>query len=145
MKKLPALLLVLACTTFLTACNKGQEINGHTMQTAYRSVKGLKNRLAPESRVEFEVSFWTIRDSIKSEGDFLNAVGGKTPLEIIEMGKEVYQQRKSSGFKGYEQYSSWEDMIAKFGKERSDQENRKGSAKSKETSKDKANDVLYKL
>ncbi|WP_459992968.1 hypothetical protein [Methylosoma difficile] len=115
------------------------------MQTAFKSVKGLKNRLAPESRVEFEVSFWTIRDSIKGEGDFLNAVGGKTPLQIIEMGKEVYQKRKAEGFKGYDQYSSWEDMISKFGKERNDQESHKGNAKGKETAKDKANDVLYKL
>lgn len=144
MKKLPLLLLVLACIT-LVACNKGQEINGHTMKSAYKSVKGLKNRLAPEVRVEFEVAFWTVRDSIKSEDEFLKSVDGKTPAQVIDMGKEVYQQRKASGFKGYEQYVSWEDMISKFGKERSDQENRKGLAKNNESNKDKANDVLYKL
>jgi len=33
-------------------------------------------------------------------------------------------------------------MISKFGKERSDQDNRKGKAKD---AQDKANDVLYKL
>ncbi len=144
MKKLPLLLLILAFTS-LVACSKGQEINGHTMKSAYKSVKGLKNRLAPEVRVEFEVAFWTVRDSIKSEDEFLKTVDGKTPLQVIEMGKEVYQQRKSTGFKAYEQYISWEDMIGKFGKERSDQENRKSVAKNNDNAKDKANDVLYKL
>ncbi|TRW93072.1 hypothetical protein [Candidatus Methylobacter oryzae] len=140
MKKLPILLLILSCTS-LVACSKGSQINGHTTRTAYKSVKALKNRLSPEARIEFEVSFWTLRDSIKNEKEFLNTVDGKKPEEIIAMGKELYQQRKNSGFAGYDQYSSWEDMIAKFGKERLDQENRKN----KEDAKDKANDVLYKL
>jgi len=140
MKKLPILLLILSCTS-LVACGKGQQINGHTTRTVFKSVKALKNRLSPDARIEFEVSFWMLRDSIKSEKDFLNAVDGKKPEEIIALGKELYQQRKNSGFAGYDQYSSWEDMIAKFGKERLDQENRKG----KEDAKDKANDVLYKL
>jgi len=143
MKKLPTLLLVLGCTT-LIACGKGQEINGHNTSTAYRSVKALKNRLSPDRRIEFEVSFWTIRDAKKDDKEFLDVVDGKTPDEIITLGKEIYQERKTTGFKGYEQYSSWEEMIAKFGKERIDQENRKGKSKEAQD-KDKANDVLYKL
>jgi hypothetical protein len=88
------------------------------------------------------VSFWTIRDAKKDDKEFLNAVDGKKPEEIIAMGKEIYQQRKAAGFKGYEEYSSWEEMIAKFSRERIDQDNHK--IKSKDD-KDKANDVLYKL
>ena len=141
MKKLPALLLILSCAT-LIACGKGQEINGHNTATAYRSVKAIKNRLSPDNRIEFEVSFWTIRDAKKDDKEFLNAVDGKKPEEIIAMGKEIYQQRKAAGFKGYEEYSSWEEMIAKFSRERIDQDNHK--IKSKDD-KDKANDVLYKL
>ena len=143
MKKLPTLLLVLSCAT-LIACGKGQEINGHNTATAYRSVKALKNRMAPDMRIEFEVSFWTIRDAKKDDKEFLDAVDGKTPEEIIATGKEIYQERKTAGFKGYEQYSSWEEMITKFGKERMDQDNRKGRSK-EEMDKEKANDVLYKL
>jgi hypothetical protein len=143
MKKLPALLLILSCAT-LIACGKGQEINGHNTATAYRSVKALKNRLSPDHRIEFEVSFWTIRDAKKDDKEFLDVVDGKTPEEIIAIGKEIYQERKAAGFKGYEQYSSWEEMISKFGKERMDQENRKGRSKEAQD-KDKANDVLYKL
>ena len=143
MKKLPTLLLVLSCIT-LTACGKGQEINGHNTSTAYRSVKAMKNRLSPDKRIEFEVSFWTIRDAKKDNKEFLDVVDGKTPEEIIAIGKEIYQERKATGFKGYEQYSSWEEMIAQFGKERIDQDNRKGKSKEAQD-KDKANDVLYKL
>jgi hypothetical protein len=143
MKKIPALLLILSCAT-LMACGKGQEINGHNTATAYRSVKALKNRLPPDNRIEFEVSFWTIRDAKKDDKEFLDAVDGKTPEEIIVLGKEIYQERKTAGFKGYENYSSWEEMITQFGKERMDQDNRKGKSKEAQD-KDKANDVLYKL
>ena len=139
MKKIPTLLLILSCTA-LMACSKGQEINGHNTKTAYRSVKALKNRLSPDSRIEFEVSFWTIRDAKKDDKEFLDIVDGKKPEEIIAIGKEIYQERKAAGFKGYDEYSSWEEMITKFGKERNDQDNRKGKSK-----EDKANDVLYKL
>jgi hypothetical protein len=143
MKKLPALLLVLSCAS-LIACSKGQEINGHNTATAYRSVKALKNRLSPDNRIEFEVSFWTIRDAKKDDKEFLDVVDGKKPEEIIAIGKEIYQERKAAGFKGYEGFSSWEEMITKFGKERMDQDNRKGKSKEAQD-KDKANDVLYKL
>ena len=143
MKKLPTLLLILSCAT-LIACGKGQEINCHNTSTAYRSVKALKNLLPPDNRIEFEVSFWTIRDAKKDDKEFLDVVDGKTPEEIIATGKEIYQERKTAGFKGYEQYSSWEEMITKFGKERMDQENRRGRSK-EEMDKEKANDVLYKL
>ena len=143
MKKLPTLLLILGCAT-LMACSKGPEINGHNIATAYRSVKSIKNRLPPDNRIEFEVSFWTIRDAKKDNEEFLDVVDGKTPEEIIAIGKEIYQERKAAGFKGYEQYSSWEEMIAKFGKERIDQDNRKGRSKEAQD-KDKANNVLYKL
>jgi hypothetical protein len=143
MKKIPALLLILSCAT-LMACGKGQEINGHNTATAYRSVKALKNRLPPDNRIEFEVSFWAIRDAKKDDKEFLDAFDVKTPEEIIALGKQIYQERKTAGFKGYEQYSSWEDMITQFGKERMDQDNRKGKSKDAQN-KDKANDVLYKL
>jgi hypothetical protein len=143
MKKLSTLLLILCCAS-LVACSKGQEINGHNTSTAYRSVKALKNRLPAENRIEFEVSFWTIRDSKKDDKEFLNTVDGKTPQEIIALGKELYQERKAAGFKGYEEYTSWENMITKFSQERNDQDNRKGRSK-EAIEKDKANDVLYKL
>lgn len=140
MKKLSILLLFL-CSLVLVACGKGEQINGHTTRTAYKSVKALKNRLPPNARIEFEVSFWMLRDLIKEEKKFLDTVDGKKPEEIIKLGKELFEQRKSNGFADYQKYSNWEDMIAKFGKERFDQENRKVQ----EDPGDKANDILYKL
>ena len=141
MKKLPVLLLILSCTA-LIACGKGQQINGHTTHTAYKSAKSIKNHLPEDNRIEYEVSFWTIRDAKKDDSEFLDTVNGKNPEEIIALGKEIYQQRKNAGFEGYAQYSSWEEMIAKFGQERIDQ----NKPKSKDSGpKDKSNDLLYKL
>jgi len=56
MKKLPLVLLVLACT-MLVACNKGQEINGHTMKSAYKSVKGLKTAWRQRSGLSLKWHF----------------------------------------------------------------------------------------
>jgi hypothetical protein len=142
MKRTPLLFLIILCLT-LTACGKGQSVNGHTTRTAYRSVKMIKEKLPPDNKIEFEVSFWTIRDSKKSDDEFLDAVDGKDPWEIIDMGKEVYQQRKASGFKGYEKYNSWEEMIAQFDKERIDQETKKGSTKREDTRKNGS--ILYDM
>lgn len=121
MKKLPLLLLIII-SIVLTACGKSNSVNGHTMRTAYRSVKMIRDKLPPDNKIEFEVSFWTLKDASKSEAEFLDNVDGKSPWDIIDMGKEVYQQRKSTGFKGYEKYNSWEEMIAKYDKERMDQD-----------------------
>ncbi|MGJ0484817.1 MAG: hypothetical protein ACR65R_09815 [Methylomicrobium sp.] len=140
MKKISVFLIFVLSCILLSACGRSEKVNGHNIRTAYKSVKVLKERLPAEKRIEFEVSFWTIRDAQKADSEFLNTVDGKSPVEIIDMGKEIYQQRKNAGFKGYEQYSSWEDMISKFGQERSQQ----GAIK-KEDAKDKANDVLYNL
>jgi len=141
MKKLFTLLLILSCTT-LIACGKGQQINGHNTRTAYKSVKSIKNHLPEDSRIEYEVSFWTIRDAKKDDSEFLDTVNGKNPEESIALGKEIYQERKNAGFEAYAPYSSWEEMIAKFGQERIDQNKPKGKDAGP---KDKANDLMYKL
>ncbi len=128
MKKISIMLMVVSLA-FLTACNNGQKINGHTNKTAFKSVKILKNRLLPENRIEFEVAFWTIRDDIKDDKQFLSTVDGKTPEEIIVIAKDIYQQRKNAGIQEYTQYKTWEEMITRFGRERLEQDNRKSSKK----------------
>ncbi|NOT12312.1 MAG: hypothetical protein HOP23_10860 [Methylococcaceae bacterium] len=143
MKKFPVLLFVL-CSTALIACGKGQEINGHNLRTADRSVKFLKERLPPENRIEFEVAYWSIRDEYKNNDEFLDIVDGKTPMEIIALGKEIYQKRKDSGIQGYTEYASWGEMISKYVKDRMDQDNRR--ALKKDESKKRPNDtILYDL
>ncbi len=127
MKKLAIVLLALSCATLVASCGRGSEVNGHSTKTAYRSVKGLKKYMPAETQLEFEVSFWMLRDANKDDDTFLNVVDGKKPEEIIAMGKALYQERKTAGYKEYDKYASWEEMIAKFGKERLDQDKiRKG-------------------
>ena len=140
MKKLSMLLLVVTSIT-LVACGKGEQINGHNTNTAYRSIKMIKNRLPTDNRIEYEVAFWTIRDSIKDDSEFLSTVDGKNPQQIVELGKGIYQKRKAEGFKDYDQYPSWEAMIAKFGKERIDQDR----AHSKKEPDPRQGSVMYKL
>ncbi len=137
------LILFIACCLILTGCGRGPSINGHTTRTAYRSVKQIKERIPPDNRVEFEVSFWTIRDAHKSDEEFLDIVDGKSAFEIIDMGKEIYQQRKASGAKEYTQYNSWEEMIAKFDKERINQE--KQHPKNDKNYDSKNGSVVYNL
>ena len=140
MKKLAIVLLALSCTA-LVACSKGQEINGHNTKTAYRSVKGLKKYMKAEDQLQFEVSFWMLRDANKDDDTFLDLVDGKKPQEIIEMGKAMYQERKAAGVKEYTQYATWEEMITKFGKERIDQDK---ARKNKDDDKKRPDDtILY--
>lgn len=144
MKTLSKIVLILFCVT-LVACNRGEQINGHNMRTALKSVKVLKERLPPEIRIQFEVAFGTIRNAKKNDDQFLDTVDGKTPLEIIAIGKELFQQLKASGSPGYEKYASWEDMISKFIQERNSQATKQGVMTEKQNTRDRANDVLYKL
>lgn len=124
----------------LAACTSGDEINGRSIKTANRSVNMIKDRLSIEKRIEFEVSYWTLRSAIRDRDEFLDKVGGSTAEELIVLGKEVFQQRKNDGFKQYNQYSDWEEMIASYAQVRLDQ----GKSKN-QNQRDKDNNVLYKL
>lgn len=140
MKKLTIVLLALICTS-LVACGRGSEINGHNTKTAYRSVKGLKKYLSAEKQMEFEVSFWMLRDANKDEDTFLDIVDGKKPEQVIDLAKALYQERKNAGVKEYAQYSTWEEMITKFGRERFEQDK---VNKNKGDDKNKPDDsILY--
>ena len=139
MRILSTVFVFIMCV-LLIGCSGGPEVSGRSLKSANKSVAKIKDRLPTEKRIEFEVSYWTLRDSIRNRDDFLDTVGGKNVEELIVLGKEVFQQRKDSGFKDYEQYSSWEQMIAKYTQERIDQNRRK-----KPDPRDEGNSVLYKL
>ncbi len=125
-----------------TGCSKGSQINGRSFKTALKSVKILKDRLPQEQRVAFELSFWAVRDQYKNNiSDFLDQVDGKSPEALIESGKAVFEKRKQEGFKEYQQYATWDDMIRKYTQERMDQL----SKKQKRDPRDKDNSVLYEL
>jgi hypothetical protein len=140
MRKILIFSMLISCF-FISSCGMGSKINGSSIKTAYRSIRMLKSRLPVEQRIAFEISFWSMRDAHRDNGEFLDLVDGKTPEEIIEAGKKIFQESKSAGIEEYQEYSSWDEMINKFTKERMDQ------GKSKKGRKDPREDhsVIYKL
>lgn len=145
MKKLPLILALVSCVT-LVACGNGQKINGHNEKTAFKSVRMIKPRLPEEMRVEYEMSFWMIRDEKKDEKEFLNIVDGKMPQEIIAMGKDIYNQRKAAGVAEYQQYKTWEEMMAKYDRDRMKQGKAKTDVKENIGDPKTGNrEIVYKL
>ncbi|KAF3978295.1 MAG: hypothetical protein HFP77_02735 [Methylococcales symbiont of Iophon sp. n. MRB-2018] len=134
-------LFVLMTTVFMMSCTSGSKINGRSVKTANRSASMIKDRLPTEQRIEFEVSYWTVRDVVRNNKEFLDLVDGKTALEMVVLGKENFKKRKKSGFKGYEKYTNWEQMITKFTQERISQ----GKRSKKQVNRDRDNNVLYNL
>jgi hypothetical protein len=124
----------------LVGCSSSDEVSGRSIRSAYKSVIFIKRHLPVDQQVEFEVSFWTVRNATPNDKELLDKVGGKKAEEIIAMAKEIYQQRKSSGAKEYQEFTSWDQMIAKYGQERIDQTKHK-----KTDARDEKNNVLYKL
>ncbi|MDD5215210.1 MAG: hypothetical protein PHQ03_06710 [Methylococcales bacterium] len=145
MKKFP-LILALVSSVTLVACGNGQKINAHNEKTAYKSVRMIKPRLQEELRVQYEMSFWMIRDEKKDEAEFLKTVDGKMPEEIIAMGKEIYEKRKAAGVAEYQEYKSWDDMMAKYDRDRMKQGKPKSDVKRDVSDPVKANDnINYQL
>lgn len=99
-------------------CGKGDQINANSDNSLYRSVTTLQRRLPEQERVEFEVSFWSLKQFAVSESTFRTQVNGKTVPEVIEMGKENFAAQKVAGNPDYHKYQSWEVMIAELVKER---------------------------
>lgn len=122
-----ALIILITTMIGLFGCSKGSEINGRSLRTANRSASYIKDRLPAEQRVEFEVSFWSIRDQIRNNKEFLDAIDGKSYEELIAMGKELFNQRKQEGFADYQQFDSWDQMIAHYAQQRLNQ-NRKADS-----------------
>lgn len=123
--KIASTILVFLLCALLAGCNKSNQINGSNMKTVNRSISQIKEKLPLDQRIEFEVSFWTIRDEIRDNTEFLEAVGGKTPEQLVDAGKELFMKRKASGHKDYEQFSNWDQMIAQYSQERIDQNRKK--------------------
>lgn len=140
MKIRVSLIVILSCLTVLTACNKGNELAGRSQTSLSKSARYIKERLPADQRLAFEVSFFTIRDSIKDNDEFLKAVDGKTAVQVIEMGKQIYNDRKKAGIAEYSKYDTWEAMLANFMQERNKQ-----PAKPQDVREKHARPTLYKL
>jgi hypothetical protein len=113
--------LVLLSCAILAACNNGQKINGHNEKTVYRSVQMIKPRLPEAMRIEYEIAFGLLREAEKDNAIFFKSIDGKTPAELIALGKDIFQKRKAEGLAEYQKYESWESMIANYQKERAGQ------------------------
>jgi len=124
MKKASTVMVFLLCA-LLAGCNKSNQINGSSLKTVNRSISHIKEKLPLDQRIEFEVSFWTLRDEIRNNKEFLDAIDGKTPEQLIEAGKELFDKRKAAGAKDYQQYANWDQMIAQYSQERIDQNRKK--------------------
>ena len=124
MKRATTVLIFLTCALLL-GCNKSHQINGSSLKTVNRSMSSIKERLPIDQRIEYEVSFWSVRDEIRNNDEFLSAVDGKTPEQLIETGKEIFLKRKASGNKDYEKFNTWEQMITQYTQERIDQNRKK--------------------
>ena len=133
MKKATSFLVFGICI-FLVACNKSHQINGSSLKTVSRSVSIIKEKLPLDQRIEFEVSYWTLRDEIRNNKDFLDEIDGKTPEQLIEKGRELFEKRKAGGDKEYSKFDNWDQMIAQYSQERLDQ-NRKKPFDSREPSR----------
>lgn len=124
MKKATTILFFLVCF-LLAGCNKGNQINGSSLKTVNRSINSIKNKLSLDQRIAYEVSFWTLRDEVRNNKDFLNEIDGKTPEELISKGKELFLKRKAGGHKDYDKFANWDEMIAQYTQERIDQNRKK--------------------
>ncbi|NOT85863.1 MAG: hypothetical protein HOP02_14030 [Methylococcaceae bacterium] len=140
MKILSKLIVIIGCITLLTACNKGNEIAGRSQSSVSKSARYIKERLPADKRLEFEVSFFAIRDSFKDGDAFLKEVDGKNPDQIIAIGKTIYEERKKAGVAEFAKYPTWEAMIANFSKERSSQGSKPSDSRDKAT-----RSTIYKL
>lgn len=114
-------ILVWLLMVSLTACGNGNQINGHTLSTANKSIKHIKERLSDDVRLEYELSYWTLRDEFKEDALFLQAIDGKNPFELIDLGQESFTRRKAAGQKEYQAFADWQAMLVDFGKKRSTQ------------------------
>jgi len=124
MKRAITVLVFLFCA-LLVGCNKSHQINGSSLKTVNRSVNAIKDKLPLDQRIEFEVSYWSLRDEVRNNKDFLNEIDGLTPEKLIAKGKEIFEKRKASGVKDYQKYANWDQMIAEYTQERIDQNRKK--------------------
>ena len=102
----------------VTSCGMGDQINANSEKSLYRSVTTLQRRLQDKERVEFEVSFWSLKQYAENEEAFRSQVNGKTVYEVIDLGKENFSKQKSAGNPEYTRFDSWDSMIAGLVNER---------------------------
>lgn len=134
------ILIFLFCLT-AAGCGGERTVDGRNLKTANRSLIFMKRDLPSDKRLEFEIAFWTLKDAYPKNSEFLDIVDDQKSDEIIELGKQHFNERRASGQKEYAKYASWEDMLIKVNAERE----ANVLPKEEVTETDKKNNVLYEL
>ncbi len=134
------ILITLFCLA-AAGCGGERTVDGRNLKTANKSLIFMKRELPSDKRLEFEIAFWTLKDSYPKNSEFLDIVDDQGSNEIIELGKQHFNERKARGEQAYNKYASWEDMLAVVAAER------EANALPQESisERDKNNNVLYKL
>jgi hypothetical protein len=105
------IMMLLAFTCLIAGCGQSDKINAKNDRSLFRSVTGLQRSLPTEKRVEFQVSFWSLKQFAANEEAFRESVHRKTVPEVIEMGKQNFKTQIEAGNPDFTKYSSWDAMI----------------------------------
>ena len=101
----------MALFLLVNACGSASQINGHSLNTAHKSVSFIKEHLPSAQRVEFEVAYWALRKQIKDDAEFLQAIDGRSAQDLVALAKADFDKQKAAGIKEYAEYDSWEQML----------------------------------
>lgn len=113
-----SIIVTLALMTALNGCGQADQINARSDRALFRTVSDMQRRLPKEQQVEFQVSFWSLKQYAESESEFREMVHRKSAPEIIELGKENFVTQAAAGNRDFIKYSSWNSMIADLVEER---------------------------
>jgi hypothetical protein len=111
-----------ACVVLLLGCGQSDKINASNDRSLYRSVTGLQQNLPVQEQVEFQVSFWSLKQYAKDDAEFRNLVHRKTVPEVIELGKQNFTRQYEAGNPDFTKYASWDAMIDELVTERKESE-----------------------
>lgn len=129
--RVSALMFVVLVSFGFTACSNSNQINGKNMKTAHKSVAFIKEHIPADQRVEFEVAYWSLRNKISNDADFLKSIDQKTFSDIIELAKANFTKDKAAGVKQLAEYENWEQMIAQQIEQRGEQDQAAADPKDK--------------
>lgn len=107
--------------TFLitVGCDRAtSSINASNKKTLNRSMTGIKRALPKAKRLEFEVSYWSLKKWSKDDSAFQDLVHRKNATELAELAKQQFDIRKAEGDPELAKYESWDSMIEILNSER---------------------------
>lgn len=113
---------MLGCIMLLQGCGQSDKINASNDRSLYRSVTGLQRNLPTRQQVEFQVSFWSLKQYAENESEFRTLVHRKSVPEVIELGKENFNRQSEAGNAEFTKYPSWAEMIDGLVEERKQSE-----------------------